>query len=299
MEGKSRSTVDREWSKFMKKEVKSFAKINLHLAVGPKREDGFHNLQSIFAKISLFDLIKIEAKESKTLKINIEGLDNCELIGEDTITKAIKLWCEYTKHNLEVNVNIEKNIPIKAGLGGGSSNAAYTLKTLNEMFCNYALSEKTLFKIGLMIGSDVPFFLHDATFAYVEGQGEIITKLDAKFDYEIQLYKPQIGVSTKGAFDKLDNIKRQPFINKQTLINAFYKGVESWKNSFFNDFELVINSEILKSLNILDDEFVHLSGSGSTCFIVCNNFPKCYNKFTLNQQIKNNIYYKSCFFSNI
>ena len=99
----------------MKKTVKSYAKLNLHLAVGEKRSDNFHSLQSIFAKIDLFDTLVIEAKKCEELLIKVDGLSNCSINGEDTITKAIRLWCEKLKVNLGVKVNVEKRIPLQAG----------------------------------------------------------------------------------------------------------------------------------------------------------------------------------------
>lgn len=283
----------------MIKEVKSYAKVNLHLAIGPKRVDGFHDIQSIFAKIDLHDLLIIDAIESDKLNIIVEGLNKCELIGEDTITKAIRLWCEKTNLFLNIKVKVIKNIPIKAGLGGGSSNAAYVLKTINDMFSHKTLAKKELLKIALEVGSDVPFFIFETTFAYVEGKGEKITPIDIKFDYKIKLFKPKLGISTKGAFSKLDLIKRKSFIEKDELIEMFKLGLDAWKINFYNDFELVIESEILKELNKNKDIFSHLSGSGSTCFLVCNKNQYCYNNFTFLNKNRDNNYYNSCFFSNI
>ena len=135
----------------MKYFVKSYAKINLHLAVGEKRADNFHNLQSIFAKIDLFDTIEIDAKLSDELKIKIFGLEDCDIKGEDTVSKATRLWCERSNINLNVDFIIDKKIPTQAGLGGGSSNAAATLIALNNMFKDYALSSKDLEEIALEV----------------------------------------------------------------------------------------------------------------------------------------------------
>jgi len=283
----------------VRKEIKSYAKINLHLAIGPKRDDGFHDIQSIFAKIDLHDLLIIDVVESEKLKVVVNGLHNCELEGEDTITKAIRLWCEKTRFNLCVRVNVIKNIPIKAGLGGGSSNAAYVLKTINNMYCEKSLNKKDLLDLALKVGSDVPFFIYDTTFAYVEGQGEKITPIDINFDYQIKLFKPIVGISTKGAFNKLDNIEKNTFKSKKDLIDIFKSGLETWKVYFYNDFELVVESEILNDLNNYNDIFSHLSGSGSTCFIIYNKNNCCYNNFTFLEKNRNNNYYNSCFFSNI
>jgi 4-diphosphocytidyl-2-C-methyl-D-erythritol kinase len=283
----------------MKLSEKSYAKINLHLAIGPKRKDNFHDIQSIFAKIDLYDIIEIEVFESDLLDIEIKGLEACEIKGEDSISKAIRLWCEKTKINLKIKVFIDKQIPIQAGLGGGSSNAATVLKMLNDCFKDRALKDNELLEISLKVGSDVPFFLYNTTFAYVEGQGEIITPLDADFDYGIYLVKPSVGVSTKGAFDKLDSIDRKKLTTKDEIIRIFNEGLSSWKENFYNDFELVVNSEILSAMKSEESCFSLLSGSGSTCFCVYNKLDNCYQKFTFYRKFKHKNYTKSCFFSNI
>ncbi|NCD04622.1 MAG: 4-(cytidine 5'-diphospho)-2-C-methyl-D-erythritol kinase [Spirochaetia bacterium] len=283
----------------MKYFIKSYAKINLHLAVGEKRADNFHNLQSIFAKIDLFDTIEIDAKISDELRITILGLENCDIKGEDTITKATRLWCERANIKIDVIYYVDKKIPSQAGLGGGSSNAASTLKALNNIFSEYALARNILEEIALEVGSDVPFFLCDSTFAYVEGRGEIITPLIANFEYIIYLIKPHIGISTRGAFEQLDKIDRPPFKNKDEIIDIFYAGIESWKKYFFNDFELVIETEELKILKKDYNYFSLMSGSGSTCYSICNKSSSCYNKITFFRKFKNKNYTKSCFFLNI
>ncbi len=280
----------------MKMIVKSHAKVNLHLAVGGIRDDGFHSLQSIFAKISLHDTIEINATVKPQLNITIRGLENCNLKGEDTISKAIRLWCEKAKVNLDVIVNIKKRIPSEAGLGGGSSNGASTLLALNKMFPNYSVSFDQLKEIALDIGSDVPFFLYDTTFAYVEGRGEFVEPLDKEFNYSIKLFKPKHGVSTKGAFNKLDKIKRREFIERAELINIFNQGVNQWNSFFYNDFELVIKSDVLTKLREQNNCFTLMSGTGSTCYIVCNKMDKCSLKSPFSEKYKNKIDTFSCFF---
>lgn len=277
----------------------SYAKINLHLAVGPKREDNYHNLQSIFAKIDLFDTLELDAKISDKLNIKIEGLEDCHIKGEDTITKAVRLWCEKTNNLLNVKIKLTKRIPIQAGLGGGSSNAATALLALNDIFSLKNLNKNELLTLALEVGSDVPFFLSDIPFAYIEGRGEKITPLKNTFDYNIYLIKPPIGSSTKGAFERLDNIERKPFKSKQEIIDIFNNGLESWKEEFYNDFELVIESAVLKSLRVDKLNFSSMSGSGSTCYVLCNKSNNCYNKITFLGKFKDKNYTKSCVFQNI
>lgn len=283
----------------MKEVVKSYAKINLHLAIGDVRADNFHSIQSIFAKIDLYDILKIDATLSDEISINVKGLEKYNIVGEDTVTKAIRLWCEKSQVKLKVVIEIDKRIPVQAGLGGGSSNAAAALIAINKMSETVKLNNSQLLDIALEVGSDVPFFLYDTTFAYVEGRGECVYPLKANFNYNINLVKPKQGVSTKGAFSKIDKLNRKPFIAKEDLINSFYLGVEEWKNSFYNDFEKVIESEVLKELRNYKDCFTLMSGSGSTCYSICNNINSCYNKTPFSKIFKDKNNTFSCFFPNI
>lgn len=283
----------------MEKIVKSYAKVNLHLAIGEKRFDNFHSIQSIFAKIDLYDTLKIKATISDELSIKIKGLEKYNIVGEDTITKAIRLWCEMANVKLKVFVDIDKKIPVQAGLGGGSSNAAAVLKFLNDMSEKVKIDNNQLLQIALDVGSDVPFFMYDTNFAYVEGRGEIVQPLKADFDYNITLVKPKEGVSTKGAFSKMDKLDRKPFMDKDVLINSFYLGLDGWKKTFYNDFEKVIKSDVLNKLRTYKNCFTLMSGSGSTCYSVCNKNDFCYNKTSFLKIFKDKNNTFSCFFPNI
>ena len=139
--------------------VKAPGKINLHLGVGKSRSDGFHSIQSIFARISLFDDISITMYESDKLEIIVKGLEDFNIEGEDTLTKAARLWCTSTKVRARIMIKVVKNIPSEAGLGGGSSDAAYVLLALQKLNPSVALSFNSLLTLGAEIGSDVPFFL--------------------------------------------------------------------------------------------------------------------------------------------
>lgn len=254
-----------------KYETKAPCKINLHLGVGKSRTDGFHEIQSIFARLSLFDTISISIYDTKGSRINVVGLEAYNIIGEDTLTKAARLWCKETSFKNDINIKIKKNIPTEAGLGGGSSDAAYVLLALQQMNSKYALSFNKLLEIGSQIGSDVSFFLYETTFCYVSGRGEFVEPLcNINFDYKIHLVKPKQGISTKGAFLKLDKINRKGFYDKAEFINNFKKGLCMWKKYFINDFEKVIKSTILIELE-KSNNFHLMSGSGSTCYEIIDN----------------------------
>jgi len=246
-------------------DMKSYAKINLHLGVGGQRNDGFHSLQSIFARISLYDRIHVTIYESESFNVKVTGLDFLNIAGDDSLTKAAKLWCEVTGVVASIVIDVKKEIPSEAGLGGGSSNAATVLMALQKMNPSVALPFEKLLEIGASIGSDVPFFLFDTTFCYVTGRGETIRPLNCKFDYRVHIIKPLEGISTKGAFKALDKIDRIDFYKEESFLDYFNSGIDSWKKYFFNDFEKVIPSKILESLKG-SDNLCMMSGSGSTCY---------------------------------
>jgi 4-diphosphocytidyl-2-C-methyl-D-erythritol kinase len=260
--------------KIKKINVKAPGKINLHLGVGKSRSDGFHSIQSIFARISLFDDISITMYESDNLEITVNGLESFDIEGEDTLTKAARLWCISAEVKAKIIIKVVKNIPSEAGLGGGSSDAAYVLLALQKLNPEIALPFENLLIIGAEIGSDVPFFLYDETFCYVTGRGEFVEPIkNIIFDYKIHLLKPFDGVSTKGAFSKLDKIDRKDFFSREDFLLLFKNGIESWNNSFINDFELVISSDVLESLK-MNNNFCLMSGSGSTCYEICEKTSK-------------------------
>lgn len=254
--------------------ISSPAKINLHLAIGSKRSDGFHDLQSIFARISLADEITLKAEESDSLRISIHGIEGCCMPGSDTMTKAATIWCKKVGLLLNIDISIDKRIPSEAGMGGGSSNGASVLLALQKMYPSYALEFGQLLELGCQIGSDVPFFLYECRFAYVSGRGEFVKPLNNKgFDsYKILLAKPKQGVSTKGAFSKLDSIEKPKLISSTLLEQYFFSGLDKWKSHFYNDFELVIESEVASLIRYnKSDLFSCMSGSGSTVFAISEN----------------------------
>ena len=150
----------------MKLQYKSYAKLNLFIRVLEKRPDGYHNIQSIFEKINLFDdMIFEKRKDNKIIiKSNVKSLEKKNIIFD-----VINLMKNKSNiNNFGLNVNLRKTIPVGAGLGGGSSNAAITFMALNKLW-DMKMSIGYLKKISLIVGSDVPFFLTEGN-AWVEGK---------------------------------------------------------------------------------------------------------------------------------
>ena len=180
-------------------EIRAYAKINLTLDVLDKLPNGYHKINSIFQAIDLYDTLLIfKAKNGFCL----DGLVNCR--NEDNlITKAWKKLENFTKIDLPCKINLLKNIPESAGLGGGSSDAAATLVGLNNLF-KLNLDIGQLSKIGVQVGSDVPFFIHNVSTALVRGIGEEIKKSNRKPSNFYILAKPNQGISTPEIYSLFD-----------------------------------------------------------------------------------------------
>ena len=193
--------------------MESYGKINLFLDVLYKREDGYHELNTVMQQISLKDKLTFREIESG-IKLESFGLK----IPLDSTNLVYKAW-EYLKDlsgvEKGIHIIIEKNIPVAAGLAGGSSNAAATLKALNQLW-NLNLSLEELMKIGGKIGADIPFCLLGGT-ALAQGIGDVLTPLKSFNDIHILLGNPGIGVSSEYAYSKI-NLEEKDHLDISKLI---------------------------------------------------------------------------------
>lgn len=253
--------------------INSYAKINFGLQVLNKRADNFHNINSLFARISLKDLIYIEESEKNEIRftndINIPLEDNL-------VYKVIVAFKK--KFNIADNfkITINKRIPIGGGLGGGSSNAAAILDSLAKMY-KVEDDYKSLSIIAQKIGSDVPFFLKSGI-AIGQSRGELLKYFRAIFPYKILIVNPNINISTPEAYKSLNrNGEMSKVLDFQ---NLFYRGLDNpviWREFIINDFEKVIFnihpelSEIKTKLYDSGAVFALMSGSGSTMFGIYKN----------------------------
>ena len=250
------------------------AKINLGLFITEKRVDGFHNLESIFLPVPWFDVVDIQ--ESDETSFSSSGIEIDGNQSNNLCMKAYQLLAR--DYDLPpVSIHLEKNIPIGAGLGGGSSDAAYVLKGLNEMF-RLNLSVERLEQLAGLLGSDCPFFIQNKA-AFVSGKGERLNfKLNLHLECYCLLVNPGIHISTKEAYSSI--IPKQAKFN---LLDIKSLDNKEWQNSINNDFEaaLVPNyselEKLRKDLMKLDPFYVSMSGSGSTFFALFKKEPKHYN----------------------
>ena len=234
--------------------INTYAKINLNLKISKEVEEGLHNISSLMVPINLYDSIEIKETNADVDKIqfDIEGISD-----ENTISKSLNLL--RSRYNLPgfFDIIIKKNIPVEAGLGGGSSNAAGVISTLTK---KYNLQMPTYREIAIKVGSDVPFFITGKP-ANILGVGDIVNPENLQKDINMILVVPHETISTRHAFSMFDEL---------TQDNLEINEYEELK--IFNDFWIpaqTLEPNLLKIKNNLESitnlEF-YLSGSGSSMF---------------------------------
>lgn len=244
------------------------AKINLTLEVLNKREDGFHNIKSIMQAIDLYDYLTFNVEKSAETEIVLSGNSSAIPYDEKNLVyKAAAKFLDKIKMPVKVNVFIEKNIPVEAGLAGGSTDAAATFYALNKLFDN-PLSEREIDELCASLGSDLNFCLYGGT-ALCTGRGEKIEKISTP-DMDVTLIKPLgFGISAKEAYTKftaLPQNKKQPLNYTERMMQKFDRKYlfNSLEQAVINDYPELI--EIKKAL----PESI-MSGSGPTFFVLSKN----------------------------
>lgn len=259
--------------------AKSASKINPALWIKNKRSDGYHEIETIFFEnTNLCDEVCVEVKpnNSENIKVDFVQKDlNLQIPNEiNHAYKAAKLFFEKIDYSGGCNITIDKKIPLQAGLGGGSSNAASVLKALNIIF-DYQLHESELLILANKIGADVPFFILGGT-CLASGIGEKLNVIDNKLNLDIKIVKPEtISISTKWAYEEFDKslILNNNAEKLNSLIKAMkMKNYKMFFNNIFNDFEEVIFKKYPKlqkiKQNLLSEGYgaACLCGSGSAVF---------------------------------
>ncbi|MGC3819961.1 4-(cytidine 5'-diphospho)-2-C-methyl-D-erythritol kinase [Acinetobacter sp. G11] len=236
--------------------VPSPAKLNLFLHITGRREDGYHELQSIFQLIDLYDWL--EFSQTASPEISIDGLSSVDL-EHNLIFKATQILKPYAKAFSGLNIRIEKNIPMGAGLGGGSSNAATTLIVVNQLW-QCGLNIEQLAELGLKLGADVPIFVHGRN-AWAEGIGEHLTFIDLDQKQYIVL-KPDCFISTQLLFS-------QKTLTRDTKPTKFC-AYQLKPFNFGNNFEPLAKSlypEVDEAMQYLDQfGIAKLTGTGACVF---------------------------------
>ena len=245
--------------------LKSFAKLNIGLQVRSKRSDHYHNIQTVFQEINLYDTLKItKINRGVDFKSNVNWLKNDD---SNLCVKAYKKMRSISKVG-GIRIDLIKRIPAYAGLGGGSSNAASILNCINKLY-NLKFSSQYLERIGSRLGADVPFFINGGV-QLGEGIGDQLTPIKHKFNQKFLIVLPNLTVDTSWAYNEIKTIldRSKKFVN---LNECLKKKVISFRN-FDNDFEKIIipaYPEIGILISIIRENkarFTSLSGTGSTVY---------------------------------
>lgn len=269
--------------------VRAPAKINLSLDVIGKRCDGYHLMKMVMQTVSLFDIITVIQNKSQRISISCNDL-RAPTDKSNLVYKATEQFFKYINlENQGIEIVIDKNIPMQAGLGGGSADAAGMLVALNELYST-KLSEKELCSIGEKLGADVPFCIVGGT-ALAEGIGEIITPLPYFNDCVILIAKGKEGIKTPEAFKKIDNLASIKHPKTDEMISSIAsRNINKVALLCENVFEQVtVNKEItmIKKTMINNGALCSvMSGSGSAVFGI---FAEKHNASVCLENLQNNV----------
>lgn len=255
----------------------AYAKVNLTLDVLGKRDDGYHELQTVMQGISLRDDIEIDVGTGKPWKIlcSVEGIPCDE---RNLAWKAAKVYCDTMHKDPDgLEIRILKRIPAEAGLGGGSADAAAVLRALNRHF-GEPLSIFALAELGAQVGSDVPFCVLCGT-AMCEGRGEKLRKLPDMPDCIFVIVKPEFSVSTPELYKKIDEVSIPKRPDNKAMESALYSGdLKQVCDNIFNVFDPVVSQEH-PELNYIKSLFYNygavgyqMTGSGSAVYAIVSEF---------------------------
>lgn len=263
--------------------VKAYAKINLFLDVVAKRDDGYHDLNMVMLPLELHDAIEVET--SPVLSDSFITTDHVDLqitkynLINSTLEKMKK------KYGFKQNfiIKVHKEIPISAGLGGGSSNSAATIKAIKHL-TKLKISQEEEIALGASLGADVPFCLMNVP-AHVEGIGEKVTPIKMKKKFDVIIIKPSQGLSTRKVFELADSMELE-HSNIDNVITALENGDEELlAKSLFNSLEKPSISLLPEIQNVKDVlkklgfKMVLMSGSGSSVFALTSNHKFAISKY--------------------
>lgn len=253
--------------------VNAPAKINFGLNIVSRRADGYHNIETIFYPVRLYDTLTFSASEEFTFTVSDPSIPSDD---SNLVVRAKNELESAADKKINAAIHLKKNIPVGGGMGGGSSDAASTLLTLNDLFdCGLSLSE--LKKIAVSLGSDVPFFLNPVP-SFGESRGEILTPIELKIEFPLLIVKPAIHISTawayrncKPAIPKISLRNLNGTISEEEMIELRTKVVNNFEQIVFDDFPEI--REIKQKMYQFGALFSLMTGSGSAVFgIFKNNF---------------------------
>ncbi|MGK5091480.1 4-(cytidine 5'-diphospho)-2-C-methyl-D-erythritol kinase [Deltaproteobacteria bacterium TL4] len=243
-------------------QIKTPAKINTQLYILNKREDGFHELYLHMVPVSLFDTLTLTPNAQRGIHFHVEGLNIGGKLEDNLIVRAARLFEQKACVSVHLDIVLDKQIPIGAGLGGGSGNAAGMLVALNRYF-GAPFSREELCSMASKLGSDVPFFIKPAP-CEIQGRGEIIHLLDPYPHFPLIIVKPSFSIATADAYRHCRPEFRHSFPSIQTLADLTHNLYNQFEQTLFRDFPELpqIKAELLKNGAV----GALTSGSGSAVF---------------------------------
>lgn len=269
----------------MRVTVSAPAKLNLSLDITSVRSDGYHILEMVMQSVELFDTVILQTGSEEKGEINVSCSNEEVPTGSENIVyqAATAFFKETATENPGITIKIKKNIPLSAGLAGGSADAAATLVGLNELF-EIGLSKDALCDIGILVGADVPFCIIGGT-VLAEGIGGILGPLPSLVPCFFVIAKNSMKESTKKMYEKFDLLTNVSHPETSKIVEAICEGdLAETANNLYNVFELVQAPEIEEIKNIMlhwDALGASLSGSGPAVFGIFTSFSaanKCANE---------------------
>jgi 4-diphosphocytidyl-2-C-methyl-D-erythritol kinase len=253
--------------------ISAHAKLNLFLRVLAREEDGFHGIETLFALIDLADTVVVEQRPGKGVTLTADGAD-CGPPEQNLATRAAQMVLDATGHPFAVHIAITKRIPVRAGLGGGSADAAAALLAVNQLAGN-AIPRHELLQFASRLGSDIPFLLSGAPLALGWGHGERLLRLPPLPAAHGLLLVPPIGVSTAEAYRQVDGARQG--IGRRGSVALDLDALSSWGSVARlggNDFEFALfgrHQELKRGFEALAGThplLCRMTGSGSALFAV-------------------------------
>lgn len=241
------------------------AKINLGLRILEKRPDGFHNIETLFVPVDICDILEFVPAQNGKPGIEITGIELDSDPADNLVMRAWHLMNEVYGIS-PLKIHLHKIIPVGAGLGGGSADAAFMLVGLSDFF-RLDCEQEQLEQYAAMLGSDCPFFIRNKP-ALGTGRGEVLTDTELPLDgFEVLLVNPDIHISTSEAYSGVVPVRPD-----RTLKDLIHQDVASWQSSVLNDFEAPVFSkypriaDIKAKLLAMGAAYASMSGSGSTVY---------------------------------
>ena len=274
--------------------VNCYAKVNIGLDVVRRMENGYHELNMVMVPISLHDTLDLSFSAESSFTSNLPYIPTDE---RNSVVKVINRLREKYGFEDQFAIHLDKRVPTQAGLGGGSSDAAVTIRLLNGLL-DLGMDEEAMIDFAKTIGADVPFFIKNRP-AYVEGIGEKITPFELNCPFHMLLVKPRMGVSTKRAFEELDfETLHHPDIRaiQKALTENDYPSLISHLGNSLEQTAVQIVPEIQRiKENMLDNGFdaALMSGSGSTVIgftrdwnVIQRTSPYYYRKYRFSNAVQ-------------